>query len=107
MHTLIIQHLPSTDPPQFQVVRGDHKTSEPVLVAAPLGFPVTGRPESDLVREMQWYLEEFLDYPFPPNTDRADHVLDALIGWGTQAFKNLFGGGKGGNWFYEATQEGY
>ena len=50
-----------------------------------------GRPNSDLMRELRWYLEEFLDYPFPPETDRAERVLDALRRWGEQAFDALFG----------------
>ena len=42
------------------------------------------------MRELRWYLEQFLDYPFHPETDHADHVLDALRAWGTQAFNALF-----------------
>ena len=38
------------------------------------------------MRELRWYLEQFLDYPFRPETDHAGHVLDALRAWGTQAF---------------------
>ena len=42
------------------------------------------------MRELQWYLETFLDYPFPPDTDRAERVLQALRDWGEQAFRSLF-----------------
>ncbi len=38
------------------------------------------------MRELRWYLEHFLDYPFPPETTHAEHVLDALKAWGAQAF---------------------
>jgi tetratricopeptide (TPR) repeat protein len=42
------------------------------------------------MRELQWYLETFLDYPFPPDTDRAERVLQALRDWGQQTFRSLF-----------------
>ena len=36
--TLIIQHVPETDPPEFRVVRvrsGDHKAGDPAVVTSP------------------------------------------------------------------------
>jgi hypothetical protein len=57
---------------------------------SPHGFSVEGRPNSDLLRELQWYLETFLDYPFPPEIDHADRVLKALKDWGEQTFEALF-----------------
>jgi len=59
---------------------------------------VEGHPNSPLMRELRWYLEQFLDYPFHPETDHADHVLDALRAWGTQAFNALFDRRDAGNW---------
>ena len=77
--TLVIRHIPDSDPASFQVVRlRDGKTAEPASPASPHGFPVEGRPNSDLVNELQWYLETFLDYPFPPETDHADRVTQQL-----------------------------
>jgi hypothetical protein len=65
MKTLIVRHVDQSDPAQFQVVRlPDGKTIGPVVVPSPVGFPVAGRPNSDLMRELRWYLEGFLDYPF-------------------------------------------
>jgi hypothetical protein len=67
MNTLIIRHVAKSEPAQFQVVRQrDGKSTDPTRVASPFGFPVEGRPESDLIRELNWYLETFLDYPFEP-----------------------------------------
>ena len=105
MNTLIIRHLEDSDPPKFEVVREDGKHSEAVTVAPPVGFPVEGRPESDLMRELPWYLEDFLEYPFSPNTDRVQHILDALDSWGRQAFGQLFGGGNGAIWYHDATKD--
>jgi hypothetical protein len=56
----------------------DMKGTERVSPPSPHGFPVEGRPNSDLLRELQWYLETFLDYPFPPETDHAEPVLKGL-----------------------------
>jgi hypothetical protein len=40
----------------------------------------------------------FSDYPFHPETDHAEHVLDALRAWGTQAFNALFDSRDAGKW---------
>jgi len=95
MNTLVIRHVGNDETAQFQVARlADAKSGDPAAVASPVGFPVEGRPHSDLRRELQWYLETFLAYPFPPETDHADRVLDALKAWGQQAFDALFGSGR-------------
>ena len=55
MKTLIVRHVDQSDPAQFQVVRlTDGKTIGPVVVSSPVGFPVAGRPNSDLMRELPW-----------------------------------------------------
>ena len=107
MNTLVIRHIPGFDPPKFQVAREDQKSSKPARVVSPFGFPVEGRPGSGLMSELRWYLEDFLEYPFPPNTDRADHVLDALEAWGKKAFNDLFDSRAAGKMFDDATRGGY
>lgn len=83
--TLMIRHIPESNPALFQLARlRDGKTADPVSLPSPHGFPVESRPNSDLMRELQWYLETFLDYPFLPETDHAGRVLKALKGWGEQ-----------------------
>jgi tetratricopeptide (TPR) repeat protein len=104
--TLAIRHVPGSDPASFQVARlRDGKTSQPVPVLSPIGFPVEGRPNSDLMRELQWYLEIFLDYPFPPETEHAERVLKALRDWGEQAFRKLFDEKIAGRMFDAATKD--
>jgi tetratricopeptide (TPR) repeat protein len=106
--TLVIRHLPESEPASFQVVRlRDGKTTEPVTPSSPHGFAVEGRPNSDLLRELQWYLEIFLDYPFSPETEHADRVLKALKTWGEQTFTALFDNRSGGRMFEAATSEEY
>ena len=86
--TLTISHLPDSNPPSFQV-RDSSKASKPATVPSPYTFEVEGRPNSNLMQELKWYLETFLDYPFPPETDHADRVLKALRDWGEKAFSAL------------------
>ena len=74
---------------------------------SPVGFPVQGRPNSDLMAELRWYLEIFLDHPFHPFTDRAERILAALRSWGTQAFDALLGHRSAGRLFEAATSEDY
>jgi len=88
---LAIVHVENSTPPAFQVTRlPDGKFVTPVTVASPYEFPVEGQPNSHLMAQLRWYLEGFLDYPFHPETEHAERVLDALKAWGTQAFNALF-----------------
>ena len=107
MSTLTIRHVGDSDPPQFQVLRPDLKsTKDPATVKSPVGFPVEGRPDSDLIRELRWYLETFLEYPFPPETEHADRVQAALRDWGEKAFQALFGDAIAGGWYNDAIRRG-
>src|SRR5207253_3186988 len=58
-------------------------------------------------RELQWYLETFLDYPFEPETGHAERVQTALRQWGEQAFAALFGSREAGRLFDAATEDDY
>src|SRR5262249_21010085 len=106
--TLVIQHQPAK-PDTFMVSRiaPDYKASDPVKLPSPYSFKVEGRPDSDLMQELRWYLEDFLSYPFPPETDHADRVLRALKAWGERAFEALFSNLSGGALFHAATAEDY
>ena len=96
---LAIEHVEGSAPPAFKVTRlPDGKAAAPVAIRSPYEFAVEGHPNSDLMRELRWYLEQFLDYPFPPETAHAEHVVDALKAWGTLAFNALFDRRDVGNW---------
>ncbi|HEV3039583.1 MAG TPA: tetratricopeptide repeat protein [Candidatus Angelobacter sp.] len=104
--TLIVEHVPNSNPASFRVVRlTDGKNSQAESVSSPVGFPVEGRPNSDLMRELQWYLEVFLDYPYSPETEHAERVLKALRDWGEQAFRALFDNRAAGRMFENATND--
>ena len=88
--TLIISHLGGQ---QFTVHRQeDGKRSSPVHLTAPDEVVVAGRPDSHLANDLRWYLERFLDYPFPPHTELADRIQSALVQWGQSTFQQLFNG---------------
>ena len=78
MRTLIVQHVGDTEA-TFTVMRHDpaQTTPETATVTPPESFEAEGLEQTDLRRELRWYLERFLDYPFPPTTERADRVLGA------------------------------
>ena len=107
MAVLPIRHVAGSNPPRFQLQRPDGRTLPEVEVPSPVSFPVEGRPTSGLVRELAWYLESFLDYPFSPETEHAERVQAALSAWGKQAFDALFDTRDGGALFATATAGGY
>jgi tetratricopeptide (TPR) repeat protein len=107
MHTLIIHHTGSS-PDRFELQRAsDSKRIQSVEIPSPDSFPVQGRPDSNLSKELRWYLEEFLDYPFDPYIDLADRVLKSLQNWGETAFNALFGSREGGKMLDDAIKNGY
>ncbi len=108
MRTLIVQHVPKSKRPAFTVIRCDPSDTTPDVakITPPEEFGTKELPGSHLRRELRWYLEQFLDYPFPPNTDRADRVTQVLQAWGTHAFQALFLGGKARDWYHDAVRDG-
>ena len=48
----------------------------------------------------------FLDYPFPPETEQAEDVQQALRDWGRAAFTALFGGGRGHDFLHDCVHAG-
>ena len=101
MSALIIRHLTSEGREhRFQVQRlSDGKSADPVSLADPSTTPVPDRPQSGLSTEVRWYLERFLEYPFPPETDRAERVQAVLDDWGQENFSALFGSGRGRDFY--------
>jgi hypothetical protein len=88
---LAITHIANSLPPAFVLTRHpETKSAGAVPIPSPYEFPLEGQPNSNLMHELRWYLEHFLDYPFPPETTRAGRILDALKAWGTSAFNALF-----------------
>ncbi|MBM4046523.1 MAG: CHAT domain-containing protein, partial [Planctomycetes bacterium] len=105
MSAIIISHIADSRPARFQVFReasGQH--TEPVAIPSPYKFPVKDRPNEHLISQLRWYLEGFIQYPFPPRTEQAAHVEAALAAWGEQAFRALFQNGKARDWMTDAKR---
>jgi hypothetical protein len=65
--TLAIAHREGSSPSVFTLNRlRDGESIPPVTIPSPYAFPVHGRPNSKLMQELRWYLEDFLRFPFPP-----------------------------------------
>ncbi len=107
--TLRIQHIPGTEPPSFRVVRLPDGRSAATLAAIPSpdSVKVADIPNSNLLDELRWYLEHFLDYPFDPEIDHAERVQEALKHWGEEAFDALFNNRTAGRFFDASTEEDY
>jgi len=108
LRTLIVQHVPDSNPPAFVVARHDpaQTTPEAAKITPPEQFGAEQLPGTDLRRELRWYLEQFLEYPFPPNTDRAERAQHVLEAWGTHAFNALFHGGMARDWYRDIVRDG-
>ena len=101
---LVIRHVKTGEEFTFQVENPlNMKTAAPAVIPAPDQLTVEGRPNSNLLQDLRWYLENFLDYPFSPNTDIADRVQEALSDWGKKAFSILFAG-KARDWYQDARK---
>src|ERR1039458_4492554 len=97
--TLAIAHVENSSPPAFTLTRlSDGKSAAPVEIASPYQFTVESQPNSNLMDQLRWYLEHFLDCPFDPEIGHAGRVLDALEAWGTQTFNALFDRRDAGDW---------
>ncbi len=107
MAVIAIRHVAESNPPRFHLQGTTGKATVPAEVLPPVSFPVEGRANSSLVRELGWYLETFLEYPFSPATEHAERVLAALRAWGERAFNALFDNREGGALFASATAGGY
>jgi len=101
---IAIEHVGGSAPAAFRVTRrADGKSLAAVTLTSPYEFEVEGRAGSSLMKELRWYLEHFLDYPYPPETDRAEDVLAALKAWGSQCFNAIFDRRDADRWLAESN----
>lgn len=84
-----IIHRPQRGPRHFELRRAPN-VKRLATVPGAADFEVDGRPESNLLPELRWYLEHFLEYPFSPETEHAERVLEALEAWGRASYQSLF-----------------
>ena len=81
---------------RFRVGRlrgADLRFAPAVELPSPSEEPVAHCAEP-LTERLHWYLEHYLDYPFPPRTEQARAVERALDAWGRRVHEALFGAGQ-------------
>ena len=108
---LQIQHTPDKTAeghPLFEVVNMDvgKHSQKRVAITPPNEFAVD-RYNSNLQRELRWYLERYLDLPIDTNRTRAEEIQKVLSRWGRSCFDALFDGGHAHNWYQNAKGEGF
>ena len=104
MHRLIVRQVKGAE--RFVVLHADGRSAEDeAAVPSPREWAVRAALEGKLSGELRWYLEDYLDYPFPPSTERAEAVETSLEGGG-QAFTALFGAGSGRDFYSDAARAG-
>lgn len=90
MQKVVIRHLGiERDEHQFCVVTNT-RTIPKLQVLSPSATYLGGSQRVTLKRELQWYLESFLRYPYSPEIERAERLLSAQRAWGCAAFDALF-----------------
>ncbi|MFZ1568585.1 MAG: CHAT domain-containing protein [Thiolinea sp.] len=104
---LQIRHIGyQDDKPQFVVTRlSDGLPSAAIFLTPPEQVIVEGRPDSNLLYDLRWYLEKFLELPLGGYLHIADRVQAALQGWGEHCFKALFQE-DARDWFQDARRQG-
>ena len=107
MADLIITHVPDGAALRFEVMRQrDSKRAGPFELASPYNSSVKDCPDDNLMSQLGWYLDHFLEYPFPPRTEQAINVEEALETWGQKVFGALFDSGQARDWMTDAKRAG-
>jgi len=81
------------------------KTSASVVLPRPESIVVPSQPHSNLMQELHWYLEDFLELPIGAYLDRARRTQDFLKQWGLNCFQALFKD-RARDWFQKAREAG-
>jgi len=104
---LQIRHIGyQDDKPQFVVARLSDGLQSPVIcLTPPEQVVVDGRPDNNLLQDLRWYLEKFLELPLGGYLHTAERVQAALQGWGESCFEALFQA-DARDWFQDARRQG-
>ena len=87
---LIISQVSGGDQPEFVITNANGDASQAIRITSPYDYVVPNAGGASLISELRWSLERFLQYPFPPDTNRSERASEALKDWGTKTFKELF-----------------
>jgi tetratricopeptide (TPR) repeat protein len=97
---LSITQVPDSEGLKFQAVNiTTMQFGGAVRIPSPYEWPVSGAGIENLMVQLRWLLEVYLEHPFEPNITRAEKIEAALKTWGTVAFNALFDNRAAGTWF--------
>ena len=97
---IIIQSYDGSEEPLFTVSNG-LTTTKPESLPDPAVYPVVGYPKLQLLEQLKWYLEDFLEYPVGANKKKGEAIVSTLKAWGREAFSRLFTG-DAYTWYIDA-----
>lgn len=97
---IIIQSYDGSEEPLFTVSNG-LITTKPESLPDPAVYPVVGYPNLQLLEQLKWYLEDFLEYPIGPNKEKGEAIVSTLKAWGMEVFNRLFTG-DAYKWYIDA-----
>lgn len=89
---ITIRHSGHTEAGEQFTLQWETQSYPPVTLRGPEAAAVEGYDRLSLREGLVWYLEEYLDRPFGPNTKKAAAVENALSRWGEEALDTLFSG---------------
>lgn len=89
---ITIRHSGHTETGEQFTVHWQTQSYPPVTLRGPEAAPVEGYDDLNLRDGLVWYLEEYLERPYGPNTKKAEAVEKALHRWGEDALEQLFSG---------------
>lgn len=84
----------------------DMKRTAAVPLPEPTAFPVEGYPVKNLLPELRWYLEDYLQDPFGVFPQLAESVAETMQTWGTVVFDSLFTG-YARDWYQDARRNNF
>ncbi|MFX0183625.1 MAG: tetratricopeptide repeat protein [Candidatus Hodarchaeota archaeon] len=57
-------------------------------------------------KELQWYLEEYIDFPFGAEELHAQYIAEKMSQWGESLFSSVFGNNEASLFYHLAVDEG-
>lgn len=97
---IIIQSYDGFDEPFFTMSNGS-TTIKIGSLPDPAVYPVVGYPKLQLLDQLKWYLEDFLEYPIGANKEKGEAIVSTLKAWGMETFNRLFTG-ETYKWYIDA-----
>ena len=102
---LLIRHTGTSQEgiPSFVVV-SDEKQEKRIVPLTPPGMIKVGTHSKNLLQDLRWYFENYLELAVGDYRIRAEDIQAALRQWGKDCFDALFGEGRAYGWYRDARQ---